>query len=343
MMAQYKLQNLFFEMITFSSTSGYIHEILESDPLAMRAKLQGGLNIWDEIKRINIIFYQNRMNNYINNGYANTPTNIAASINQSRYSNNNYDSYGTTKSTFNNNSVANHERRSNNIADRERHSNKNHIKDIKIQYSNNESNNNPYINLLDHVPTDGNIESNEDYATTMFMSDSLQPEGLEYFNNVGPKYELLENQYDWNNKDSNHKYNSISQKNKIGKEDDLPFDLTLENGGYIASDSIDDTNENYRNEYNILKSMGRPNHHVRTAEDLIYELMGENYVDSSVANRAPNSKQANSGSSNTEFMRYKEIPFWQKPSREGVDTDITETLGFGMKESNTHLRGWNMD
>ena len=86
-----------------------------------------------------------------------------------------------------------------------------------------------------------------------------------------------------------------------------------------------------------------PNAQVRTAEDAIMEVMGENYVSSETALKHPNTYKSNViGSDNGAFMRYKEIPFWQNLSREGVDTDIDETLGFGMIETDTHVRRWDM-
>ena len=114
---------------------------------------------------------------------------------------------------------------------------------------------------------------------------------------------------------------------------------------------INSHDDRYRNEYNILKSIEKPTVQIRTAEDLIYELMGENYVDTETVlrNESRNAKlknerkKINSGDSNSEAFRYKTIPFWQKINREGVDTDLEGTLGFGMKESNNHVRGWNMD
>ena len=41
------------------------------------------------------------------------------------------------------------------------------------------------------------------------------------------------------------------------------------------------------------------------------------------------------------FMRYPQIPFWQNLSRgRDYDRDIEETLGFGERESATHVRRW---
>ena len=355
---QYKLQTLPFDIYTFSTTNGYIHSILDSDPIAMRAKLQGGLNLWDELKRVNIIFYQERINSFLFNDMPPPQTQL-----NNKYSNNATSNYGLAPPSK---QVA-HQKRGL-VTDQ-----------IEMPYTqpamstrprqgqtprtpNNtprDGSGNPYSKLLDHVPTVGNIEDNEDYGMTMFISDSLRPQGYEYMNNMGPGYELLENQQDWKYKNGGQKYNRARTQRKIGTEDDSnEFNFSLINQSqylagdqsqylagdqsqYLAGDSIDDSSENYRTEYNTLKAIKTPNHTVRNAEDLIYELMGENYVDSNVALK--NVNNMNSGESSTEFMRYKKIPFWQKLSREGVDKDINETLGFGMKESNNHIRGWDMD
>jgi hypothetical protein len=180
-----------------------------------------------------------------------------------------------------------------------------------------------YNILLDHVPIDGAVEDNDDYAMKMFISDSLQPEGYEYLNNMGPKYELLENQHKWGEKNGKIKYDMGGNNSTIGNEDDdIDFDITLAMA---------------------LTSPVNPNAQVRTAEDAIMDVMGENYVSSETALRRPNTYKSNViGSDNGAFMRYKEIPFWQHLPREGVDTDINETLGFGAKETNNPVRGWDM-
>jgi hypothetical protein len=340
-MAKYKLHNLRLEIVSFSSEYGYINDLLISDSIAMRAKLQGGLSLWDEIKRINMIFYQNRMSNYLIEDYQ-----IVAQARPIIYDqpNNNYGVHiGDAPQSYQhiNTSVAKttvsrpvEQRIKQQLAE-------NPLPDIDTGYN----------ILFNHVPTDGRADSNEDYAMSMFISDSLQPEGYEYLNNMGVKYELIENQDAWQNKDGSKKYNDIKKVYKTGLEDDtMDFDFSLAIEGdddmYAAGDAVDDSNENYRNEYNTLKVIRDQKkgseYKVRTAEDLIYALMGENYVNSDIAIKNKDIKM-DTGDSGTEFMRYKEIPQWQKLSREGVDTDISETLGFGMKETKNHVRGWDMD
>lgn len=285
------------DIIAFSSSRDGIYSILNSDELAVRASLQYGLNVWDEVKRLNIIFYQNKMNNYINNVYSPKPQNQQL---QSRQLN-------SRQSHFQNPSQSQQPPQPN-----------------KQPY-------NAYDKLLDHIPIDGAVEDNEDYAMKMFVSDSLQPEGYEYLNNMGPKYELLENQHKWGNKNgvmmnkngvTKNKYDMGGNNSTIGNEDDdIDFDVTLAMA---------------------LTAPVNPNAQFRTAEDAIMEVMGENYVSTETALKNTNNKSNIIGSENQDFMRYKEIPFWQNLSREGVDTDIDETLGFGMIETGNHVRGWDM-
>ena len=276
---KYMLNTLFSDIWSFSNTNGYIHDLLNSDDIAMRARLQSGLNIWDEVKRLNIAFYQNRMNNYIHNEYY-----------KSNYHKNSRDT----------------------------------------PYSR-------YNGLLNLVPTSGSVESNEDYATKMFTADSLQPEGYEYLNNMGPDYEILENQYRWGNKTGTEKYDmgiatngtmAVGNTNGGREDDEAPFDFEFA----ISETSAIPITEKNKNKFSN-----------RTHEDAIMEFMGENYVSSKTSMKHKGNASHLIGSDNGAFMRYKEIPFWQKLSREGTDTDINETLGFGVKETGTPVRGWNME
>jgi hypothetical protein len=336
-MAQNKLSNLYLDMVSYSTQYGTINGIIQSDDIAMRSK--SGLTLWNEIKRINLVFYKTQMNNYINNIYNNNIASYLIPDTKNMYSNNRYETYGV-------------------VPPLPQIPNKLHAKNIEAIYDQYPSdkyvNVNPYNKLLDHVPIVGNVENNEDYAMTMFTSDSLQPEGCEYLNNMGPKYEVLENQYWWDDKFGYKKYNPIPPgSKKTGTEDDeVQFQFIPNNTFYNPENNmINSHDDTYRNEYNVLKSIEKPTVQIRTAEDLIYELMGENYVDTETVlrNESRNAKlknerkKINSGDSNSEAFRYKTIPFWQKINREGVDTDLEGTLGFGMKESNNHVRGWNMD
>ena len=281
---KYMLNNLFSDIWSFSNANGYMYDLLNSDDIAMRARLKSGLNIWDEVKRLNIAFYQNRMNNYlyneyISNGGANGGSNGGAN-NQFPY--------------------------------------------------------NRYNGLLNLVPTSGSVESNEDYAPKMFTADSLQPQGYEYLNDMGPNYEILENQYRWGSKNGTEKYDmgiatngtmAVGNTNGGREDDERPFDFEF---AILETSAIPITEKNKNNFLN------------RTHEDAVMEFMGENYVSSETAMKHKGTSNL-IGSDNGSFMRYKEIPFWQKLSREGIDTDIAETLGFGAKETGTPIRGWNME
>jgi len=45
----------------------------------------------------------------------------------------------------------------------------------------------------------------------------------------------------------------------------------------------------------------------------------------------------------TRFMRYESIPFWQKGGRSGYEYDIEETLGTGGRELDSNVRRWDME
>ena len=291
------------DIIAFSSSRDGIYSILNSDELAVRASLQYGLNVWDEVKRLNIIFYQNKMNNYINNVYSpKAPM--------------------SPRPHFQN---------------RQHFQNKPQSQNLQPIPRQNQQTYNAYDKLLDHVPIDGAVEDNDDYAMKMFISDSLQPEGYEYLNNMGPKYELLENQHKWGNKKgvAMNKDGVVIDKNGVAKN---KYDM----GGNNSTIGTEDDDIDFDTKLAMaLTAPVNPNAQFRTAEDAIMEVMGENYVSTETALKNTN-KSNIIGSENDAFMRYKEIPFWQNLSREGVDTDIDETLGFGMIETGNHVRGWDM-
>jgi hypothetical protein len=167
----------------------------------------------------------------------------------------------------------------------------------------------------------------------MFISDSMQPEGYEYLNNKGPKYELLENQYEWRNKNGINKYDNSKLISATATEDDeMEFDFALSMAEIAKTPLTRESKHRFLN---------------KTAEDAMLKHLGENYVcsDTVIKNEKQNRQNGREppiGSDQGAFMRYKEIPFWQHLPREGVDTDINETLGFGAKETNNHVRGWDM-
>ena len=96
----------------------------------------------------------------------------------------------------------------------------------------------------------------------------------------------------------------------------------------------------------------------RTPEAAIAEYWGEGAVESSVGAVAPvlGAEQAGAAygaveswgarwqeNGGTRFMRYEEIPFWQKGGRVGYDYDIEETLGTAGRELDSGVRRWDME
>lgn len=96
---------------------------------------------------------------------------------------------------------------------------------------------------------------------------------------------------------------------------------------------------------------GNPN---RTPEEALAEFWGDSRVETKtqIGSKGQagvaygglyswgNNWKANGG---TRFMRYEEIPFWQKGGHEGYDYDIEETLGTQMRETDNPVRRWDMD
>jgi len=288
----YLLQSLIPDMITFSSSSGDIYNILDSDNIAMRAKLQYGINVWDEVKRLNIVFYQSRIDNYLNNAYGQIlPPSQNENLPLSPLSQNSQ--IWTQPQQSRQQSLQPSHPSQPPQPPRPSQPPQTLLRPPlkKQKYSN-------YDKLLDHVPVDGAVEDNEDYAMKMFISDSLQPEGYEYLNNMGPKYELLENQHNWTSKDGKKKY-----------------DMGDANGNPFVTGTEDEDGMDF--ETSLAIAMADPIKYMNKKANIV-------------------------GSDNGAFMRYKEIPFWQNLSREGTDTDIDETLGFGAKETRNHVRGWDM-
>ncbi len=106
--------------------------------------------------------------------------------------------------------------------------------------------------------------------------------------------------------------------------------------------------------YGEEDSPWRVGNHNRTPEQALHEYYGEHSVASETAIGFPEQMgqtygdiysrgtgwQENNG---TRFMRYPNIPIWQCLKREGYDTDIEETLGLGERELDAHVRRWSMD
>lgn len=94
----------------------------------------------------------------------------------------------------------------------------------------------------------------------------------------------------------------------------------------------------------------------RGPEQAMAEYWGENHVetDSIVGNTELARKSYGeiyswgndwrNNSNSRSFMRYPRIPFWQDLVKwEGVDKDIDEDIGTQMRETDTLVRGWNMN
>ena len=96
---------------------------------------------------------------------------------------------------------------------------------------------------------------------------------------------------------------------------------------------------------------GDPN---RTPEQAVAEYWGEDWTTSDTMIGAPETMGRAYGSmyswgdrwkenDGTRFQRYESIPFWQKGGREGYDLDIEENLGTAGRELDAHVRRWSMD
>ena len=276
------LKTLWSDIQIFSAGDGPIYDFTDSDDIANRASLKFSLDLWSEIKRLNRIFYEYKLESLANGGFIRSAKpNIRGK-------------------DFRRTSVG-----------------------VPIR--------------------DGISEDNESYAMRAFISDSLQPVGLEYLNGPGPNYEILENQSTWiRSMDVNpntdwtkpNSKNNFSSKNKFSAKNNFSTEIT-------SSDVNDD----------IPWSVGNPN---RSAEQAIAEYWGDNHVSSDTIIGSTEFAGVTNGqlyasgpdwekNGGSRFMRYPTIPFWQKGGREGVDYDIDETLGFGMADTGNHVRRWNMD
>lgn len=195
------------------------------------------------------------------------------------------------------------------------------------------------------APRDGRNEmlSEGSFADQMFMADSLRPPGLEFLNGPGPAWQIEELQY-----------SRVPAEVVDGRKDTWTSGASGASGAsgkrQPPPDSTDRMFTSYAPE-DAPWSRGNPN---RTPEQALAEYMGDSYVSTETMLGAAQAKgalnldltgrgdnwQQNGG---TRFMRYPEIPFWQKLSREGADRDIRETLGTQMKESGNQVRRWDMD
>ena len=292
---EFLLKMLWTDMQMFVAGDGAFYDFTDSDNIANRASLRSALDLWSEVRRLNLIFYNMKMQNLSKN------TN-GLNIPPPQQNNKKY-------------------------------------QQRKPQ---------DYQNLTPAI-RDGISEDNEDFAMRMFISDSLQPPGLEYFNGPGPNYELLEDQSTWirtqEMEPSSGPLSGINSSNSPNSSKSNFVNSMKSASGFAEDDTSSDIYDD------IPWSVGNPN---RSAEQAIAEYWGDSHVSSDtiigstefagikngdIFTWGPNWKK-NGGSA---FMRYPTIPFWQSGGREGIDYDIDETLGVGIFDSGTHIRGWDMD
>lgn len=183
--------------------------------------------------------------------------------------------------------------------------------------------------LLDpNPPRDGIASDDEPFAMRMFIADSLRPPGLEYLNNPGPAFNILEDQSTWEKKKSNQCCPPKKEPFSCCDKDDAAF---------VGTNTADEDMP-WRN--------GNPN---CTAEDAIMEYWGDNNVESKTTLGSANMVGISNGdlrafgstwidNGGSRFMRYESIPFWQKGGREGYELDIDETLGSSALELGGHVR-----
>ena len=333
---KFLLKTLWGDMQMFAAGDGPIYDFTDSDNIANRIGLKSALDLWSEIRRLNLIFYNMRME-YLSKNVTNSGLQIPPPKPQNWK----------------------HDLR--------------RMEDAQ--------------NLTPTI-RDGISEDNESYEMRMFISDSLQPPGVEYLNGPGPKYELLEDQNTWirtqefeplsGNNPLSGKNSNIKNSNENNRKNNFTVNSNKKTVTFSNSDQFSNLNSDQFNNLNsdqfstkdwninaeniqeltiadvyddIPWSAGNPN---RSAEQAIAEYWGDNHTSSDtiigstefagVKNGdlyawGPNWKK-NGGSS---FMRYPTIPFWQQGGREGIDYDIDETLGVGIFDSGNHVRGWSMD
>lgn len=247
-------------------------EVIASDPIARRGAARPSVDFWDELRRINRVFYEERMS--VMRDYASVieePSRRAISRETPR--------------------------------------------GVAIR--------------------DGLSEDNEQYHMRAFISDSLRPPGLENLNTPGPSYELLEDQSTSLNAYDRHRRNkpkcgaaqgAAQSEHRAAEYDEECFSGDWKNG-----------NPNRTSDQAIAEYWGDDKVATQTFVGQNENTTGRAYGDDSSWGTA---WKDNGG---TRFMRYESIPFWQKGGREGYDTDIDETLGLQMRESNSHVRGWDME
>ena len=325
-MKNYMLNTLWSDMQMFAAGDGPIYDFTDSDHIANRASLNSALDLWSEVRRVNRIFFENQMN-FLHKQNIQPPPPLSTA----------YNSRGKLTSNEWRGPIYN-----------------------AAQFTGNQYKAGFIPPLVDGqllVPTirDGISEDDEPYEMRAYIADSYRPPGLEYLNDAGPAYELLEDRSTWirdtpmnspfnapkkvhwgdqkSNQDQKSNFQTSNNQDQKNSENELITEFT-------SMDVNDD----------IPWSTGNPN---RSAEQAIAEYWGDNKVSSDtiigstefagVTNGDMTAWGANwKRNGGSAFMRYKTIPFWQKGGREGMDYYLDEGIG-GMFDTDTHVRGWNMD
>ena len=199
-----------------------------------------------------------------------------------------------------------------------------------------------YAHTIDgSAPRDGIDDDGEQYHMRMFISDSLRPPGLEHLNTPGPLYAIREDQSTWEPQGGHSRR----------KEGFTGGSHGAAGGTHGAAGGTQEADVFLYGDHDAPWSKGDPN---RTAEQALAEYWGDNQASSDTMTGASETMgqtygdatawgdqwQQNGG---TRFMRYPEVPFWQKGGREGYDRDIDETLGTAGRELDNHVRRWDMD
>ncbi|HVE12390.1 MAG TPA: hypothetical protein VNI01_03260 [Elusimicrobiota bacterium] len=261
-------------LYTFAEKEGRALDVLLSDPTAQRGRGRGAVSLWDEVRRLNLAFAEDRLR-------------------------------------FAREQAAQ-------LAPRPEFAGK-------------------------FSPRDGVSADDEPYHYRMFVSDSLRPPGLEHLNTPGPLYALREDQSTWNRPRPARQPAGPAARPSPGP-------AARPSPAPVARSSAGSRRESFapralpwgRGDLNPGPAQAVAEYwsDTKATEDTAVgssEFMGETYG----AESAWGEDWPDRGG--TRFMRYESPPFWQKGGREGYDYDIEETLGASARETDNHVRRWDMD
>lgn len=159
-------------------------------------------------------------------------------------------------------------------------------------------------------------DSHDSYAMQMFTADSLRPPGLEFLNNAGPHYEILENQTELN-----------LERDFWGRRG-----LVEE----VVKRPIGEKKEGYTNHRNntsrCINGACDVKPGIMNRTDRIIDILNGNATMGRLSKPPRDEKR---------LMRFEEIPIWQKLSHGDQERDIEETLGLGSRELDSQIRGWD--